>query len=288
MARNVVEQLQEIKENNPHLAEAVDLHSDLIQARSAVDVHPIVVAQYDTATIREWFSEGIPLVRAEEIALDWDAFSWLYQDVCRIAAQHRPDLAAVFEGLLTALQQNPEEIRALTAVFLNDGNVREIGSDGDAEMQNDESHLELLNFVLTHTLHPFLKPYSNALKPILEEQLGSDWDKGWQRGRCPICGGEPDFAFLDGDAGARHLVCARCDNSWLFPRIKCAFCDTTEPSDLSYYPSTDDVHRVYVCLQCKRYLKAVDKRGSPRPVSIEVERVSTMDLDLEAREQGYR
>jgi len=287
MARDDVEQLNEIKENDARLAETVELYSDLIRARSAADVHPVVVAPYDATAIRDRFSQGVPLIRAEEIALDWSTFGGLFQEVCKIAAHHRPDLAAEFAALLTRLLDNPEEIRAHTAVFMNEGSITRFDSV-DAEMLDSGEQVDLLNFVLTHTVHPFLRTHADALKSILEEQLGSDWEKYWQRGRCPICGGEPDFAFLAADSGNRHLVCSRCDSTWLFARIKCAFCGTTEPSQLSYFPTADDAYRVYVCYHCGRYLKAVDRRRSSGPVSFAVERVNAIELDLEAREQGYR
>jgi FdhE protein len=288
MAQDVLKQLTEIKEQDPHLAEVADLYGYLIVAQSAALVASPIVAPFDAVTALTRFSEGIPLIRAEETALDWQAFATLYGEVCRIGAEHRPDLAEVFEGLHQFIKDNPDQIRDLAARFLNDGTVRRLNSAEDTESPGESIQIELLNFILTHTLHPFLRAQADALKQLLEEQLGACWDKGWQHSRCALCGGLPDFAFLDEGAGQRHLVCSRCDSSWRFPRIKCPFCNTTEPSDLSYYPATDIAYRVYVCHQCKRYLKAVDRRRSPLGFSVTAERVRTLGLDLEAREQGFR
>ena len=35
----------------------------------------------------------------------------------------------------------------------------------------------------------------------------------WQRGVCPLCGGEPDFACIT-TAGERLLICGRCQTRW--------------------------------------------------------------------------
>jgi FdhE protein len=288
MAQDVLEQLTEIKEQDPQLANEADLYTELIAARSMANVDPGVVPPFDVVTVLERFSGGIPLIRAEEIALDWHAFSLLYEKVCEIGTRHRPDLESEFDALNNLLGADPVRVRGLVARFLDNGTVKLLDSTEDAELPSESIQVELLDFVLTHSLHPFLRPHADALKSLLKELLGPEWDKGWQRGRCALCGGFPDFAFLDEEAGSRHLVCSHCNSSWRFPRIKCPFCNTTEPSDLSYYPATDSAYRVYVCRQCKRYLKAVDRRRLPGIFSVTVERVRTLGLDLEAREQGFR
>lgn len=288
MGQNVLRQLEDIKTRDAHLAEGADLYANLIVAQSAANVGPPVMAPFDAAIVLMRFSEGTPLIRADEIALDWQAFATLYEEVCRIGAEHRLDLAEVFDGLKRFIDDNPDRVRDLATQFLDDGALKRLNSAEDTELPGETIQVELLDFVLTHSLHPFLKAHADVLKSILKELLGPEWDKGWQRGRCALCGGIPDFAFLDEEAGSRHLVCSRCDGSWRFPRIKCPFCGTTEPSDLSYYPATNPAYRVYVCRRCRRYLKAVDRRRDPEGYSVAVERVRTLDLDLQAREQGFR
>jgi FdhE protein len=206
------------------------------------------------------------------LELDWVAFSELYEKVCRVAAQHRPDLASDFGRLRTLLKDNPESLRAVLEGYLENGRL---------ESREEEDETELLEFVLNHAMRPFLQAYADALGPLLKQEL-------WQLGRCPICGGEPDLAFLDEESGARHLVCSRCDSQWVFPRVKCPFCNTSEPSDLSYFPSEDEKHRLYVCGNCKRYLKTIDLRKRRSHVLLLVERVTTVALDILARQEGYR
>jgi len=269
--REILEQLQEAKKKNPGLAEVVDLQRDLIEAQRLVEVD-ISVPQYTTEQVRARFGEGVPLLRPQEMALDWGAFVSLYQQVCRIAAQHRSDLAAQFEKLLALVNEDPDSLRVLTTTYLEHGRL-------DAQEQEEQG--ELLAFVLNHALRPFLRACADALAPVVEQQL-------WRRGRCPICGGEPDLAFLDVESGARHLICSRCDNQWLFPRTKCPFCHTSEPTSLSYYPSEDEKYRLYVCQDCQRYLKTIDLRKMRRRVLFPIERITTVVLDVAARGEGYR
>jgi len=110
-----------------------------------------------------------------------------------------------------------------------------------------------------------------ALKPYLEwaaERVLLHVDQEhWKRGHCPVCGGEPDFAYLDSETGARHLVCSRCDSQWLYRRL---------------------MYRLYVCQNCRRYLKAIDLRQVGRRILFPVERLKTLNMDLAARQEGYR
>jgi FdhE protein len=228
------------------------------------------------------------LLSPDKMAVDSEAFSALYRQICRIAAHHRPDLVHQFSELVLLLDENPDQVRDLASIYLETGNLR-LSDDGRvSDLSKDDEQRDLLNFVLIHALGPFLQAYAIALTPILEQHLGEDWDKSWQDGRCPICGGEPDLAFLDEESGARHLVCSRCDSSWLFPRIKCPFCRNAEPERLSYFATDDMVYRVYTCQDCRRYLKAIDLRRTHRRILFPVERVTTVDLDVAARDGGYQ
>jgi len=58
---------------------------------------------------------------------------------------------------------------------------------------------------------------------------------------------------------------------------------------LIYYPSEDEVYRLYVCEACRRYLKTVDLRKTGgRTVLPRVERVITVAMDVAARRAGYQ
>lgn len=135
-------------------------------------------------------------------------------------------------------------------------------------------------FVLLHADRAFLRQAVADLASLVE-------DEQWLRGRCPICGDEPDLAALEADDAGRRLLCSRCDAEWTYPRIGCPFCDNEDPRQLRYHSVGDGSYRLYVCDRCRRYLKAVDLRRRGR-ACLPAERVLTAGLDLAALEAGYQ
>ncbi len=146
--------------------------------------------------------------------------------------------------------------------------------------QGEEAGLDnnLLAFILNNALRPFLRAQAEALAPEFN-------DDEWYRGYCPVCGGEPDFAALEKESGARRLLCSRCDTEWHYRRIGCPFCG--EEADVAYYPSDDNVYRLYVCDACRGYLKTVDQRQLAEPRPLPVERILTIPMDIAAQDAGY-
>ncbi len=131
------------------------------------------------------------------------------------------------------------------------------------------------------TIKPFLASRSEALLGFVEQEQ-------WRRGYCPVCGGKPDFAFLDKERGSRWLLCSRCDAQWLFQRLQCPYCDSQNQDALAYYADDGGLYRLYVCQQCRSYLKAVDLRQTEEEISLPLERVMTIDMDRQGREKRYR
>ena len=141
--------------------------------------------------------------------------------------------------------------------------------------------MEWLETAVDLALQPYLEWAAEQVMPHVDQEL-------WKRGYCPACGGAPDFAVLVEETGARYLLCSRCRSQWLYKRLRCPFCDNTDHTKLLYYPSEDEVYRLYVCQVCKRYLKAIDLRQATHRVVLAVEPLLTVAMDLAAREQGYK
>ena len=95
------------------------------------------------------------------------------------------------------------------------------------------------------------------------------------------------MAALKPEYGARWLLCSRCDAEWLFQRLECPYCDTKEQKALSFFTDDEQLYRLYVCDQCKCYLKAVDLRKAKAEIPLPLERLYTIDLDKQAKEYGY-
>jgi FdhE protein len=269
VAEETLAQLKGVKEENPELTSLVDLQAALLEAQIRVAIQ-LDVPEVTAEGARERLQRGLPLLAPPDVALDWETFTRLYQEVCGETARVRPELASQAEECLALLVENPEGLRALTESYLENGRIE----------PEESSHAVLLPFVLNQTARPFLQACARDLAPLVEQAL-------WQRGHCPICGGEPDLAYLDDATGARHLVCARCDYEWGFPRVKCPYCNTSEPSNITYTPSHDGRYRLYLCGNCRRYLKAIDQRKTLGPMRFPVERIRTAAADVAAREDGY-
>ena len=138
----------------------------------------------------------------------------------------------------------------------------------------------LVPTLIQQALRPFLIGYAQALK-------GSFDQKKWGRSDCPVCGAKPEMAFLEKEGGARWCLCSACTTEWLFKRMQCPYCDNTEATTLSFLGSEDGLYRLYLCEECKAYLKAVDLRKTTREVDLPLESLTTVAMDSQAQEKGY-
>ncbi|MCL4465560.1 MAG: formate dehydrogenase accessory protein FdhE, partial [Chloroflexi bacterium] len=103
-------------------------------------------------------------------------------------------------------------------------------------LDSDDSHA----FLTSAAWFPFLNRYAGAVLPHLNLSL-------WQRGSCPVCGGEPGFAALSAETRERCLVCSDCGAIWPFKRLCCPFCGNERQELLGYHPVGDGVYRVFLC-----------------------------------------
>jgi FdhE protein len=132
--------------------------------------------------------------------------------------------------------------------------------------------------------------------------------------RCPRCGGPPQLSFRGAAddrlvTGRRHLVCARCGQSWRYSAGSCPSCAETSGSRRTVYAERrndpivgrgGDGHesadaqadepvfphvRVDACASCDRYLIEIDLGRDARAVP-EVDELAALPLDLYAVEHG--
>ncbi len=134
--------------------------------------------------------------------------------------------------------------------------------------------------IIAAALKPFLTSHREAVVSLVNQEL-------WRRRYCPVCGGSPDFAFLDRERGARWLVCSRCDAEWLFQRLECPYCGTQDQDALAHFADDKGLYRLYVCERCRHYLKAIDLRQTQAEVLLPLERLLTINIDTQAQQDGY-
>ena len=110
---------------------------------------------------------------------------------------------------------------------------------------------------------------------------------------CPACGGLPQVSvFVDsGEAlvtGQRRLVCARCANEWVYPRMTCVACGETDSNKLVVLADPQQLPhlRIDACERCKRYIVSVDARLEGHAVPV-VDEIAALPLDIAAAERGF-
>jgi FdhE protein len=264
--------LRDAREDNPELAHTIDLHEEIVSARSTVEVSTPSL-HVDQEEVARLLDQRVALL--QHWGLEWDParLATLAAQICDIGARHREELAPHFEEARTLLTGESGDGLAIVAAYLKDGRVDMPDIAGETR--------ELLPFVLIHSLHPFLYAHAALLTPLVQ-------DERWYQPRCPVCNGEPDFGYLEEEVGGLRLLCSRCDTLWTCKRGECTFCGNSDNDTFAYYLSDDEVYRLYVCDSCQRYLKVLDGRQTSLKPLLPLQRIITVGMDVSAREEGYR
>jgi len=220
----------------------------------------------------ERLERGMPLISFDELALDWS----LIQDVFA-------EVTAAFAGYPGLFGDLPESLSASLPRPILSTEIARAWFEGErlpATANDDEVNEQLRQAIVHATLKPFLVSHAKAVRDLVNQER-------WRRGYCPVCGGSPDLAYLEKKAGARWLLCSRCDTEWLFQRLECPYCSNQDQEALAYYTDDEGPYRLYICDKCHQYLKAFDLRKAKSEVLLPLERLFTLPLDAQAQELGY-
>ncbi|MFH1003305.1 MAG: formate dehydrogenase accessory protein FdhE [Chloroflexota bacterium] len=229
------------------------------------------VTAADLQSAAERLPQGLPLLSFDRLTLDWSRLPERFGEATAIFARY-PALFGKISRNGTAGAVKPFTPAVARKWFE--------GSDLGAAAKAADLSPALLESIIHATLKPYLVSHSRTAISLVDQE-------NWRRGYCPVCGGRPDLAFLSAANGSRWLVCSRCDAEWLFQRLECPYCGTTDQSALAYLPDETGRYRLYVCENCRRYLKTIDLRQAGTGVVLPLERLFTLDLDRQARDSGY-
>lgn len=227
----------------------------------------------DKESARRNLEKGQPLLNFEDLPLDWPLLKQLVDRTTQTLSQNFPTLSKRMESL-SRTASDPVLLPELARSCYT-GSRWPRGA-GSGKIQRGLSRL-----VVQAAMQPFIAAQAEALLPLVNQE-------GWRRGYCPICGGSPDFAFLEKETGSRWLLCSRCDARWLFLRLECPFCGNQDQNSLSYLTDEVALHRVYLCEECRTYLKCIDLSKAKGEVNLPLERGLTLEMDREACQAGYR
>jgi FdhE protein len=264
----ILNALREAADEDPELTKYLEFHRSLYEALSSAKAGiSASLEMVDDEALRARLMQGLPMLSFDQLPLEAERFAELASEVSALLQDHEPDLAgqAPCDGGANCL--------ALARQRFEDMHARSTESVDAGEATLAEVSVDL-------ALNPYLEWAAEFVLPHVDQQR-------WRRKYCPVCGGPPDFSYLEEDAGARYLLCSRCSSSWLYHRLGCPFCGTSDHTKISYYLGDDKAYRLYVCQACLRYLKTMDLRGLARQVLFPVERATTLAMDVAAHEAGY-
>ena len=269
----VLKALATAREQHEELTELLDFYYDLYEVQFRAKARVPEPDLLDDLAMRWRLERGMPQLAFDQLQVEPELFEPLVAQVAEVLVHYNPTWqlepgGVTSEDPLSLAREVFETWDTLTAPKPGFG-------DGD-DSQTSTGHTTALAVSLS--LAPYLQRASDAILPRLDLTL-------WKEGTCPICGGRPNFALLDEETGARKLMCSRCASMWGVSRISCPFCATGEKA--TFYSSEDDLYRLYVCPECKHYLKTVDLRKARRVIVPMVERLLTVGMDLRARQEGY-
>ena len=254
-----LEKLEELE--SASLPESIELYVRLtrlqLEARSQIKIKETRPSQKE---IDERVGLGVIALKFDELQLDWARVEVLFKRALAIIGEYSSSIDA----------QDTVPLRQIVKSWYNKQSFPHDGMDE-----------ELVTVAVHSAVKPFLANRAQELLPMIKQER-------WRRGYCPVCGGTPNFAYLETENGARWLCCPRCDAEWLFQRIECPFCGNIKQKELAYFQDKAGLYRVYTCEGCKGYLKAVDLRKGGKDIAIPLEWIKTLDLDRQACERGYQ
>jgi len=271
--RKVLVALATARATHQELADLLDFYSDLYEVQFEAKAR-VPAPELRDEVARRWRLEGgIPQVTFPQLGIEPGLLVEVVAQVLQVLQRHNPGWE---EG---PKEQDPAQLVALAQSIYDTWET--LTSPGPAAEQEDEAWLSNHPTALAvgFALVPYLTRCSDEILPHL------DLDQ-WVHGYCPVCGGRPNLALLEEERGARRLLCSRCNSLWNYGRTGCPFCRSKEKQ--IYYPSQDNVYRLYTCPDCNRYLKTVDLRELHREVVPVVERLVTVGMDLAAQQEGLR
>lgn len=267
----ILKKLEKREKKKELPSKSLEFYRKLLAIQSAVQrciSPPEISLNQETANDR--IISGCPLLDYKDFSIDFQLVKEAFKIVAALFSsylQEQPEIAAQLQTPTTNLE------KIIEAWFK--------GTQLPLPGKVDDTAEAVWELIIHATIKPFFAKYREALYHLIPQEF-------WRRGYCPVCSGSPDFAYLDRERGSRWLLCSRCDAEWLFQRLECPFCGTRNQSSLAYFSDDSGLYRLYVCEECRSYLKAIDLRQTEKEVLLPLERLLTADMDIQAQKKGYK
>jgi formate dehydrogenase maturation protein FdhE len=265
-----IAELRRLRQEQPDLAAAVDLQIELVQLQRRVQSRVSLPAIKLDAEHLNALLASPPILQFEQVPIEWGDLRFLLRATGASMRNHDALDERDFRRV-EDLCRDAERLPAVTRSWY------ESTFPPVKPLHPDATGLES---VFQQTMRPFLTRSADAIMARLD--LAS-----WNRGFCPLCGGEPELAVIT-PAADRLLICGRCSARWRFHQLACPFCLNDDRAKITSFASRDGQYRLYACGVCERYVKAFDSRNASRPVMPVVDSVATLPLDAAAIQKGFR
>lgn len=259
---------QEKKEG--HLSKSLVFYRKLLSIQSAVKRRISAPGtSLNKETANERITAGRPLLEYSDFVIDYSLLGEAFKEISALFAGYLKDSPEIN----AYLQSTPTVTEEVIEAWFK-------GSRLPLPGKADDTTEAIWELIIHASIKPFLVKYRETLYDLIPQEF-------WRRGYCPLCGGRPDFAYLDKERGSRWLLCSRCDTEWLFQRLECPYCGTRDQNALSYLTDDKGFYRLYVCEKCRQYVKVIDLRQTEEEILLPLERLLTTDMDIQAQEEGY-
>jgi formate dehydrogenase maturation protein FdhE len=265
-----IAELRRLKQEQPDLGAAVDLQIQLVQLQRRVQSRVSLPSIKLEAEHLNALLASPPILQFEQVPIDWGDLRFLLRATGEAMRTHDAIDDRDFRRV-EHLCRDTDRLRAAVRSW-----YRSTFPPVEALLPEAEG----LESVFQQTMRPFLTRAAEAIMARLDLAA-------WNRGSCPLCGGEPELAVIT-PAADRLLMCGRCSARWRFHQLACPFCLNDDRERITSFASRDGQYRLYACDVCERYLKAFDARRASRPVMPVVDSVATLPLDAAAIQKGYR
>ena len=213
-----------------------------------------------------------PLLAGATIAADARAVRGLFERLVRLASRcGTPPMA----GLDSALRGHVDHGRLLRASITQDSGAiaavaHETGVDAGA-------------------LHAVVALLCVPVVQACRQRWAASIPPAWSKGHCPVCAAWPAFAEIRGIDRHRYLRCGRCGAEWLGEVLRCSFCRNLDHEQMAtLVPDRQGTRGVIeACRRCRGYVKAFTTLQGAAPLTVMLEDLASVELDIAALEQGY-
>jgi formate dehydrogenase maturation protein FdhE len=272
-----VSELRTLRIEHPELTPAVDLQLQLLDIQRRVLPRIPLPAGLLGSPAPKLHDDGKPLLTWEHCPVEWNDFRAVLRETTD-ALLRSGNVEPGDAQFLTRLARDGNRLQVFTEAWFRD-RIEGTSSLDDEEAAVGRLRQPGVDAAMSLAFRPFLVRCAAAVGPRLQLET-------WQRGTCPLCGGDPEMAIV-ADARDMTLVCSRCTLRWPVRSQRCPYCGSGEPGARRSFASPNRVFRLLACDSCSRYIKAYDERFGTRPAMPAIDTIAMLPLDAVAVQRGY-